>query len=63
MSVKEYGSVSDEEASKIWKEKYAIPLGIMGTAQDYAQTVISTITVSRFLPLRSAFLVTDSVCS
>jgi len=46
MSVKEYGKVSGEEADALWKGKYGIPLGRMGSAQDYAQTVISTITVS-----------------
>jgi hypothetical protein len=46
MSVKEIDQVSGEEATKIWKGKYGIPLGKMGTAQDYAKVVLSTITVS-----------------
>jgi hypothetical protein len=46
MSVKEFGEVSGEEAEKIWRTKYGIPLGKMGTAQDYAQVVFAAITVS-----------------
>lgn len=48
MSVKEIGTLSDEEAAKTYRsqEGYAIPFGRVGTARDYAQLILMVASVS-----------------
>ncbi|ORX34304.1 hypothetical protein BD324DRAFT_643603 [Kockovaella imperatae] len=44
MSVKDVPKDDPEAAANLFKTKYAIPFGIVGTAKDYAQTIFGIVT-------------------